>query len=131
MKNQPVPTWVVALAAILGLYCTATGILGLFDPSSVPEFISGADNLGTAWAGRMAGTGAALLLAIALRSAAAYAVAFLASIFREVGDAIVAASETSDGLPLAVVIVVLIADVAAFAITSKAATSPTHTTLAS
>lgn len=119
MKNQPVPAWITVLAALLGLYCTITGVVGLFDPSSVPEFITGADNLGTAWSGRMAGTGVVLLLAIALQSVAAYTVAFAAAIFRELGDAIVAASETSDGLPLIVVIIVLIADIAAFAVCAK------------
>lgn len=69
----------------------------------------------------MAGTGAALLLAIVLRSASAYAVAFAAAIFREIGDAIVSASETSEGFPLPVVIIVLLVDIAAFAISIKAA----------
>ncbi len=121
MKNQPVPAWTLVFAAVLGVYCTAIGVVGLFDPTGVPEFVSGADNLGTAWAGRMAGTGVALLLAIVLRSASAYAVAFGAAIFREVGDAIVAASETSDGIPLPVVLIVLLVDIAAFGVSLKSA----------
>ena len=64
-----------------------------------------------------------LLLAIVLRSAAGYAIAFAAGIFREVGDAIVAASETSDGFPLVVVIVFLVVDIAAFAVSIKGAAS--------
>lgn len=47
--------------------------------------------------------------------------AFAAAIFREIGDAIVAASETSEGFPLPVVIVVLLVDIAAFAISIKSA----------
>ena len=113
------------VAALLGIYCTLIGVIGLFDPTGVPEFVTGADDLGTAWAGRMAGTGVALLLAIALRSAAGYAIAFAAGIFREVGDAIVAASEGSDGFPLIVVIVFLVVDIAAFAVSIKAATTST------
>ena len=96
MKPPGIPTWVTVVAALLGIYCTLIGVIGLFDPTGVPEFVTGADNLGTAWAGRMAGTGVALLLAITLRSAAGYAIAFAAGIFREVGDAIVAASDPLD-----------------------------------
>lgn len=119
--NVPgLPAFVPIFAILLGLYCTVVGVGGLFDPSGVPEFIAGADNLGTAWAGRMAGTGVALLLAVGFRSAAAYAVAFAAAIFREIGDAIVAASETSEGLPLAVVLVVLAVDVVAFVFALRA-----------
>ena len=43
----------------------------------------------------------------------------------EVGDAIVAASESSDGFPLIVVIVFLVVDIAAFAVSIKAATTST------
>ena len=121
MKTEHIPLWVTVVAALLGIYCTLIGVIGLFDPTSVPEFVTGADNLGTAWAGRMAGTGVALLLAIVLRSAAGYAIAFAAGIFREVGDAIVAASETSDGFPLIVVIVFLVVDIAAFVVSIKGA----------
>lgn len=114
------PAFVTIFATLLGLYCAVVGIVGLFDPTGVPEFVSGADNLGSAWAGRMAGTGVALLLAVVLRAAAAYAVAFGAAIFREIGDAIVAASDTSDGLPLVVVLVVLAIDIAAFVLALRA-----------
>jgi len=118
--------FVPVFAVVLGLYCAVVGVVGLFDPSSVPEFVSGADNLGTAWAGRMAGTGVALLLAVLLRNAAGYVVAFGAAIFRELGDAIVAASETSDGLPLVVVLIVLGLDVVAFGMAIRASmASPT------
>ena len=120
------PDFVPIFALLLGLYCTVTGIVGLIDPSGVPEFISDADNLGTAWAGRMAGTGVALVLAVVLRNAAGYAIAFGAAIFREVGDAIVAASETSEGLPLIVVLVVLAVDVAAFGLAMRLALASGH-----
>ena len=41
------PGFVPILAILLGLYCTVVGIVGLFDPTGVPEFVVGADNLGT------------------------------------------------------------------------------------
>ncbi len=116
---EGLPNLAPVFALFLGLYCTVTGIVGLIDPSGVPEFISGADNLGTAWAGRMAGTGVALMLAVVLRNAAGYVIAFGAAIFREVGDAVVAASETSEGLPLIVVLVVLAVDVVAFGLAMR------------
>jgi len=122
MKAEHIPAWVTVVAALLGLYCTLVGVVGLFDPTGVPDFVTGADNLGTAWAGRMAGTGVALLLAIALRSAAGYAIAFAAAILRELGDAIVAVSDSSDGFPLVVVIAFLVIDIAAFATSLKVAT---------
>lgn len=120
MKAEHLPTWVTVVAALLGLYCTLVGVVGLIDPTGVPEFVTGADNLGTAWAGRMAGTGVALLLAVALRSAAGYAIAFAASIFRELGDSIVAASGNSDGFPLVVVIAFLLVDIAALVVSLRA-----------
>lgn len=115
------PDFIPIFAVLLGLYCTVTGIVGLIDPSGVPEFISGADNLGTTWAGRMAGTGVTLVLAVLLRNGAGYAIAFGAAIFRELGDAIVAASDTSEGLPLIVVLVVLAVDVVAFGLAMRVA----------
>ena len=121
MRSSNIPVWVTGFCVLLGLYCMVAGIVGLFDPSGVPEFVTGADNLGTAWAGRMAGTGVALLLAVALRSASGYAVALAASVVREVGDALVAGSGNSDGLPLVVVLIVLAIDVAALAVVLKAA----------
>ena len=114
------PTFVPIFGLLLGLYCAITGVIGLFDPSGVVEFVPGADNLGTAWSGRMAGTGVALLLAVRLRNAAAYVVAFGAAILRELGDAIVAASDTSEGLPLVVVLIVLVVDVIAFGLAIRA-----------
>lgn len=115
------PDFIPLFAVLLGLYCTVTGIVGLIDPSGVPEFISGADNLATAWAGRMAATGVALVLAVLLRNAAGYVIAFGAAIFRELGDVIVAASETSEGLPLIVVLVVMAVDVVAFGLAMRLA----------
>lgn len=124
MKAPGVPTWVTAFVSLVGLYCTLIGIIGLIDPTTVPEFVSGADNLGTAWAGRMSGTGVAMIAAVALRSAAGYVIALAASVFREIGDAIVSASGTSDGLPVIVVLIVLGIDLAAFAICLRAVVRP-------
>lgn len=120
IRANGIPLWITILAIVLALYCTATGVLGLFDPSTVGAYIPGADNLAVTWSGRMAGTGAALAVAVFLRSANAYAVAFAASIMRELGDAIEAMSGTSDGFPVVVVLLILALDIVAFVISLRA-----------
>ncbi len=120
IKTNNIPFWVTLIAIILGLFCFAGGVMGLIDPTSVTDYASGADNLASAWAGRMAGTGAALLVAVWLRSAGAYAVAFAASIFRELGDLVAALSGTAEGFPLPVVAIVLLIDIAAFVMALQA-----------
>ena len=120
IKAQNVPLWITIFTIILGLYCTATGVVGLFDPTSVTNYFSGADNLAVAWAGRMAATGIVLLLAVYFKSATAYTVALAASIFRELGDALAALSGTAEGFPVAVVFIVLAVDVIAFVLCWRA-----------
>ena len=114
IRVNNVPIWVTFIAIILGLFCFVGGVMGLIDPTSVTNYAAGADNLASAWAGRMAGTGAALLVAAWLRNADAYAVAFAASIFRELGDLVAALSGTAEGFPLPIVAIVLIIDIIAF-----------------
>ena len=120
IKANNIPTWVTIIAIILGLFCLAGGIMGLLDPTSVTDYAAGANNLASAWAGRMAGTGAALLVAVWLKNAGAYAAAFAASIFRELGDLVAAMSGTAEGFPLLVVAIVLIIDLVAFVIAIQA-----------
>lgn len=120
IKTNEIPLWVTIIAIVLGLYCTATGIMGLVDASSVTDFVAGADNLAVSWAGRMAGTGIVLVLAVLLRNAHAYTVAFAAAIFRELGDLIAALSGTAEGMPLIVVLIVLVIDIVAFGIAFRA-----------
>ena len=120
IKANNIPLWVTVIAIILGLFCLAGGIMGLIDPTSVTDYAAGANNLASAWAGRMAGTGAALLVAVWLRSAGAYAAAFAASIFRELGDLVAAMSGTAEGFPLPVVAIVLLVDIVAFVMAVQA-----------
>ena len=121
IRANNIPLWVTIIAIVLGLFCFAGGVMGLIDPTSVTDYAAGADNLAAAWAGRMAGTGAALLVAVWLRSAGAYAVAFSAAIFRELGDLVAALSGTAEGFPLPVVAIVLIIDIVAFVMALQAA----------
>ena len=120
VRTKNIPLWVTAFAIILALYCTATGIVGLFDPTSVADYTIGADNLAMAWAGRMAATGIALALAVYLKSPHAYVVAWGASIFRELGDTFAAMSGTADGFPAAVVLIVLLIDIIALVLSWRA-----------
>ncbi len=120
VRANNIPLWITVIAILLGLFCFAGGVLGLIDATSVTDFVTGADNLASAWAGRMAGTGAALLLAVLLRNAHAYTVAFAVGIFREVGDLVAALSGTAEGFPLAVVGIVLLVDIVAFIISWQA-----------
>lgn len=120
IKANNIPLWVTIIAIVLGLFCFAGGVMGLIDPTTVTDYVAGADNLAAAWAGRMAGTGAALLVAVWLRSAPAYAVAFVASIFRELGDLVAALSGAAEGFPLPIVIIVLLVDSAAFVMALQA-----------
>lgn len=71
----------------------------------------------------MAGTGVAMIAGGVVRSAAGYVIALAASAFREVGDAVVAASGTADGLPV-IVLIVLGIDLAALAICLRAVVRP-------
>ena len=121
IKANGIPSWITIIAIILGLFCLAGGVMGLIDPTSVTDYVVGADNLAAAWAGRMAATGFALVVAVYLRNANAYAVAFAASIFRELGDLVAATSGTAEGFPLPVVVIVLLVDIAAFVISLQAA----------
>ena len=120
INAKNIPLWITIFSTILGLYCTATGVVGLFDPTSVANYSAGADNLAVAWAGRMAATGIVLLLAVYFKSATAYTVALAASIFRELGDALAALSGTAEGFPVAVVFIVLLIDAVAFVLSWRA-----------
>lgn len=120
IKTPNIPIWITFIALMLGLFCVGIGMRGLFDPTTVNDFVTGAEDLGYTWAGRMAGTGFALLLAVFLRSPGAYAAAFAASILREVGDAFAAGLGTSDIVPLWFIIVALVIDIVAFVYSMRA-----------
>ena len=89
IKAPGVPLAITAFAILMGVGGTAIGIGALADPSSVTNFVDGADDLATSWAGRNLGLGVAMLVAVAMRQASAYAVAFGAVIFRELSDVMV------------------------------------------
>ena len=89
IKAPGVPLAITAFAVLMGLGGTIIGLLALIDPSSAANFIDGADDLATSWAGRNMGLGIGMLLAVVMRDAAGYAVAFAGAICRELSDVIV------------------------------------------
>ncbi len=89
VKAEGVPLAITIFAALMGLGGTVIGIGALLDPESAINFVSGADDLATSWAGRNMGLGIAMLVAVAMRHAAGYAAAFSGAIFRELSDVMV------------------------------------------
>ncbi len=89
VKAEGVPLAITIFAALMGLGGTVIGIGALVDPESANNFVSGADDLATSWAGRNMGLGIAMLVAVAMRHAAGYAAAFSGAIFRELSDVMV------------------------------------------
>ncbi len=89
IKADGVPLVITIFAVIMGLGGTAIGISALADPTSAVNFVDGADDLATSWAGRNLGLGIAMLFAVAMRQAGAYAAAFAGAICRELSDVLV------------------------------------------
>lgn len=89
IKVNGVPLAISAFAILMGLGGTAIGVLALADPTSASNFITGADDLATSWAGRNLGLGVAMLVAVAMRHAGAYAAAFAGAVCRELSDVVV------------------------------------------
>ena len=89
IKTDGVPLAMTALAILMGLGGTAIGIGALADATSAVNFVDGADDLATSWAGRNLGLGVAMLLAVVLRQASAYAAAFAGGVCRELSDVLV------------------------------------------
>lgn len=102
IKANGVPTWVTAIAVVIGLFSTVAGLAIMADPS-----IMGIDDavVGRQWGGRNIGLGIALLVAVALRDARAYLAGFAAGLFRDIGDLVGA---IDDGASPIVPIVVLV-----------------------
>jgi len=73
----------------MGVGGSVIGIGALIDPESAVNFVAGADDLATSWAGRNLGLGIAMLVAVSMRHAAGYAAAFAGAICRELSDVIV------------------------------------------
>lgn len=89
IKAEEVPLAVTIFAILMGIGGTVIGIQALADPESAINFIAGADDLATSWAGRNLGLGVAMLMAVAMRHAAGYAAVFAGAIFREISDVMV------------------------------------------
>ncbi|MEM6387869.1 MAG: hypothetical protein AAF718_16710, partial [Pseudomonadota bacterium] len=88
------------------------------------NYIDGADGITLGWAGRTLGLGLAMCLAIFLKSAAVYAVAFAGAIGRELGD-LVATINVDGGLAMIAVVGVLLAlDAICCVISLRAALAP-------
>ncbi len=89
IKAEGVHIAITAFAILMGVGGTIIGLSALADPTSAVNFVAGADDLATSWAGRNMGLGIAMLMAVAMRHAAGYAAAFAGAIFRELSDVIV------------------------------------------
>ena len=89
IKADGVPLVMTLFAILMGVGGTIIGISSLADPTSAVNFVEGADDLATSWAGRNLGLGIAMLVAVAMRQAGAYAAAFAGAVFRELTDVMV------------------------------------------
>ena len=89
IKAEGVHLAITAFAVLMGVGGTVIGIGALVDPESAVNFVAGADDLATSWAGRNLGLGIAMLVAVSMRHAAGYAAAFAGAICRELSDVIV------------------------------------------
>ena len=89
IKAPGVPLAMTFFAILMGVGGTIIGIAALADSSSAANFVSGAEDFGTSWAGRNLGLGLAMLVGVAMRHAAGYAAAFAGAICRELSDVLV------------------------------------------
>ena len=107
VRANGVPTWVTAVALLIGAFSVVAGFAITVDPT-----IMGIDDtvVGRQWGGRNIGLGIALLVAVALRDARAYLAGFAAGLFRDIGDLVGA---LDDGASPVVPIVVLVLGAAA------------------
>ena len=114
IQANGVPTWVTAVAALIGLFSTLAGFAIMADPTimDIDDTI-----VGRQWGGRNVGLGIALLVAVALRDARAYVAAFAAGLFRDIGDLVGA---LDDGASPFVPVVVLVLGAAAIGAVIKA-----------
>jgi len=113
--------WVTIFAGFIAILSTTLGLRGLIDPTTALGYFEGADNLAVTWAGRNAGLGLAMAVAFLLRNPAAYATAFMGSIFREVGDLIAFLNGPFSIGGLIGIGIFLLLDIAAFALSLRAA----------
>lgn len=114
IRTEGIPIWVTIIAVLIGLLGTTLGIMAMLDPTSAVGYIAGADGLALTWAGRNAGLGVALLVAVYLRNANGYAAALAGSLFRELSDLL------SGGFAIGLAIFMLV-EVVCFVISLRAA----------
>lgn len=99
LKTPGLPIWVTIFALIVFALACVLGVMALAG--------SGADpNMTVSWGGRTLGLGLAAGLAVALKSPAAYIVAFAGGLAREAGDLLahLAAPESSIGVLVGIVV---------------------------
>lgn len=114
IRTNGVPAWVTGVALFIGVFSVLAGIAIMIDPSimDIDDTV-----VGRQWGGRNIGLGVALLVAVLLREARAYIVAFAAGLFRDVGDLVAA---IDDGEPPIVPLIVLAVGIAAIAAVLRA-----------
>lgn len=127
IKADGVPIVITIFAMLMGVGGTIIGINAIIDPSSALDFVDGADKMGTAWGGRNAGLGFAMLAAVALRSVGGYAVGLAGAIWREFSDLVAGLLDGGSlNIPFAVILVIEVVFLAicvrnSFAMRSEAA----------
>jgi len=119
IRAKGIPVWVTIIAVLLGLFSTAIGVGVMLNHSLVLGNIAGADSLAITWAGRNAGLGIALLVAVYLRNANGYAAVFAGSILREVSD--IFSFLPNGGATIGLGIFFLLVDIVCFVISLRAA----------
>jgi hypothetical protein len=114
IRTNGVPAWVTGVALFIGVFSVLAGVAIMIDPSimDIDDTV-----VGRQWGGRNIGLGVALLVAVLLREARAYIVAFAAGLFRDVGDLVAA---IDDGEPPIVPLIVLAVGIAAIAAVLRA-----------
>lgn len=121
-KAPQIPYWVTVFAAINVVVGLGLGLTALLYPAYALDFVEGAENLGRAWGGRNAGFGLAMAIAMVLRTAGAYSVAFAGAAMRDVGDLINSITSTPFQMaPTAFLIMLITLIGVAFTISLKAA----------
>lgn len=106
IRANGIPIWVTILAILIGVMGTQLGVTAMLDPTSAQGYIDGADAIGLTWGGRNTGLGVALIVAVLLRNPSGYAVAFAASIFRELSDIINLGITSGTGIGLTVFLLI-------------------------
>lgn len=107
IKTDGVHLVITLFAILMGVGGTIIGIGAIIDPTTAIDFVDGADKMGIAWGGRNAGLGVAMIAAVALRRAAAYAAAFAGALFREFSDLVAGMFDGGSlNIPFAIVLVI-------------------------